>query len=66
MSKKQPIRYKETLAMPGSQLHSLLEDAAKATGKDKQDLLKKAQLSYSETEERDRQLMARYKNSSAN
>lgn len=49
---KQGTIYKDTKAMPGSDLHRLLTEAAAKSGKDKQELLKKAELCYNECEQR--------------
>ena len=57
MSSK-PILYKDTLAMPKSELHSLLTEAAETKDPNKaNDLRKKAERSYKDTEARYQQLM---------
>jgi len=50
---KDGIKYKDTKAMPGSDLYKLLEAAASAkTPKERQEFLKKAETCYNECEQR--------------
>lgn len=55
---KEGIKYKDTKAMPGSDLHRLLTEAASAkTPQLAQELRKKAELCYNECQQRYNKLM---------
>lgn len=58
---KNAIKYKDTLAMPGSDLYRLLTEARNVKDKEKQkELNKKAEKSYKDTKKRAEDLLERY------
>lgn len=59
---KNAIKYKDTLAMPGSELHSLLTEARNSKDPEKKkEFNKKAEKSYKDTKKRAEDLLERYK-----
>jgi hypothetical protein len=57
--KKRGIKFKDVMAMPGSELHTLLEAAAsEKDGQKAQELRKKAEKSYQATAERYKKMVS--------